>query len=182
VNECRSSVFLVIDGLDEANEDERLGFFRLMKGLIVNKHSTCQINLQVLLVGRHHITEEIGDAFGFLPPSLEVSPSKNGSDIERYISESIRNSLKLRRLPKPLRKEIVDTLSAGANGFFLWAKLMLKEVQSQYHHPAQIRKTLHNLPKGLTNTFQHVVDRFSKTLSDQDIDDLNVSITKQDLF
>lgn len=144
--ESRSCVFLVIDGLDEAYEDGRQIFFRLLKGL-VKDHGTCRLNIQVLLVGRHHITEEIEEAFGVLPPRLAISASKNSKDIERYVRESVRSSVKLRRLPKSLRKEIVDALSNGTNGFFLWAKLMLKEVQSRYHHPSQIRSTLSNLPR-----------------------------------
>jgi Cdc6-like AAA superfamily ATPase len=179
--ESRSCVFLAIDGLDEAYEDERQIFFRLLKGL-VKDHGTCRLNIQVLLVGRHHITEEIEEALGVLPLRLAISASKNSKDIERYVREGVRSSVKLRRLPKSLRKEIVDALSNGANGFFLWAKLMLKEVQLRYHHPSQIRSTLSNLPRGLTSTFQLVVDRFSKTLPDQDIEDLNVSISVKGWF
>ena len=169
----RSSVFVVIDALDEMEDEDRTTFFGLLKSFRHADDGPRRQNIHVLLVGRPNITEELEDVLGTLPPMIEVNPSKNSADIKRYIEDTVARSPKLQRRPKALREEIVEKLSAGANGFFLWATLMLKEVQSK-DRPDQIRKTLNNLPKGLTNTLQRVVARFSETLDQDQIDDLNV--------
>jgi len=169
----RSSVFILIDALDEMEDEDRTSFFGLLKSFRHADDGPRRQNIHILLVGRPNITEELEDVLGTLPPMIEVNPSKNSADIKRYIKDTVARSPKLQRRPKALREEIVEKLSAGANGFFLWATLMLKEVQSK-DRPDQIRKTLNNLPKGLTNTLQRVVARFSETLDQDQIDDLNV--------
>ena len=126
-----------------------------------------------MLVGRSNITEELEAAMEMLLPMIEVSSSKKSADIKRYIQNFVDYCAKPKRHSASLRKEIVEKLSVGANGFLLWATLMLKEVQSK-NRPDQIRKTLNNLPKGLTNTLPQLVARFSRTLDEDQIDDLNV--------
>jgi hypothetical protein len=168
-----SSAYIVIDGLDEANDDERERFFELLKSLEQNKGGGS--NIQILLVGRPHVSEELEDVLGALPPNMELSPSKSSKDIEKYIHQTVRKSSKLRRRPKKLRDEIVSKLNAGANGFFLWAKLMLKELEMKDRED-QMRAALNNLPKGLKNTLQQIVVRLSVTLDKDKVEDLNVSI------
>lgn len=109
---------------------------------------------------------------------MELSPSKSSKDIEKYIHETVRKSLKLRRRPKKLRDEIVSKLNAGANGFFLWAKLMLKELEMKDRED-QMRAALNNLPRGLKNTLQQIVIRLSVTLDKDKVEDLNVSLNAQ---
>ena len=171
----KSSVYIVVDALDEMEEDDRTLFFEMLKSLTSQNQSSRIQNVHVMLVGRSNITEELETAMEILPPMIEVNSSKNSADIEHYIQNFVNHSAKLKRRPISLRKEIVEKLSAGANGFFLWATLMLKEVQSK-DRPDQIRKTLNNLPNGLTNTLRQVVARFSRTLDEDQIDDLNVKV------
>ena len=144
--ECHSSALIVLDGLDEANEEERPRLLKMMSALYPSeseKHS----KLQVILVGRSEIIEGLDAAFGFLPPKIEISPAKNSNDIRRYIENTVMQSKVIQRRPKALRDEIVEKLSAGANGFFLWASLMLQQIEKASRSDV-IRRTLNNLPKG----------------------------------
>ena len=55
---------------------------------------------------------------------------------------------------------------------FLWVDLMIKEISAK-HKVEQIRQTLVNPPRGLSDTIRHVLERFSNTLEKDDIADLN---------
>jgi hypothetical protein len=145
---------------------------KLMSALYPSENKT-HSKLQVILVGRPEIIEELDDALGFLPPKIEINPAKNSNDIRRYIENTVMQSKLIRRRPKALRDEIVEKLSAGANGFFLWASLMLQEIEKASRSDV-IRKTLNNLPKGLTEALRQVVTRYSETMETEEIDDLNV--------
>jgi len=170
--ECRSSALIVLDGIDEADEEERPLFLKLMSVLYPAENETHN-NLHVILVGRPEIIDELKDALGSLPPKIEINTAKNSNDIRRYIENTVMQSNLIRRRPKSLREEIIEKLSSGANGFFLWASLMLQEIE-RASRPDVIRKTLNNLPKGLTEALRQVVTRYSETLQTEDIDDLNV--------
>jgi NACHT domain len=170
--ECRSSALMVLDGLDEADEEERPRFLKLVSALYPSENKT-HSKLQVILVGRPEIIEELDAALGFLPPKIEINPAKNSNDIRRYIENTVIQSKLIRRRPKALRDEIIEKLSAGANGFFLWASLMLQEIEKASRLDV-IRKTLNNLPKGLTEALRQVVTRYSETMEAEEIDDLNV--------
>jgi hypothetical protein len=170
--ECRSSALVVLDGLDEADEEGRHLFLKLLSALYSTENDTGS-KLQVILVGRPEIIEELDEALGFLPPKLEINPAKNSSDIRLYIENTVVQSKLLQRRPKALQDEIVEKLSAGANGFFLWASLMLQEIEKASRSDV-IRRTLNSLPKGLTEALRQVVTRYSETMEAEDIDDLNV--------
>src|SRR5215469_7836926 len=170
--ECRSSALIVLDGVDEADEEERPLFLKLMSVLYPAENETHN-NLQGILVGRPEIIDELNDALESLPPKIEINTAKNSNDIRRYIENTVMQSNLIRRRPKPLREEIIEKLSAGANGFFFWASLMLQEIE-RASRPDVIRKTLNNLPKGLTEALRQVVTRYSETMQTEDIDDLNV--------
>ena len=92
--ECDSKAIMVVDGLDEADQELRPLFLKLMSKISSNEHDGH--SMRILLVGRPEIIEELDDAIGHLPPSIEINPTKNSADIQRFIEDAVANS-KLKR-------------------------------------------------------------------------------------
>ncbi|KAH0559338.1 hypothetical protein GP486_004146 [Trichoglossum hirsutum] len=124
------------------------------------------------MVGRPHLTDVITETFEAEVPTIHVTSMKTSEDIVHFIQNSIHKSAVLKRVPTELQTEIVDKLSNGAEGMFLWVGLMLKELTKK-KSPATLRKSLNEAPKGISEMFRHVLENFSSSLTDEDSGYLN---------
>ncbi|KAI9703104.1 MAG: hypothetical protein M1820_005976 [Bogoriella megaspora] len=168
---CQSKAIIILDGVDEAHEDGRELFLKLMTVMhALQKNGS--VNLLIIATGRPEIIPEFENTLGFIPPKLDIDSLKNSKDIKRYIENTVAQSRSIRRRPKALRDEIVDKLTKGANGFFLWASLMLQEIEKA-PRPDVIKRILNHPPKTLTGLLQDTVKRYSETLQPEEIEDLN---------
>ena len=164
-----SSAFIIFDGVDESSSDDRIIFFELLEDL---QKAGSRAKLHVAMLGRPQIIEEIADELGDRVPAVQVDWSKNGSDIARYVELSITKSRVLSRVSKPLKQLIIQTLTSKANGMFMWVKLMIVELSKKSRESA-IKEALNAAPKGLTEMLRHVLETFSRTLSEDEAADLN---------
>lgn len=169
-----STVYLVIDGVDEAYDAEREAFLTLLQDL--KPDNTGASRIQLVMVGRPHLSDAISDALGAEVPTIHVTGVKNSEDIVSYIQSSIRKSRVLKRVSKRLQEDVVETLSSQANGMFLWVDLMIRELNTKSREPA-IRDALKRAPRGLTEMLQHVLEGFSESLPEEDAADLNELLT-----
>ncbi|KAH1702959.1 hypothetical protein KXX24_007291 [Aspergillus fumigatus] len=164
-----SSVYVLFDAVDEAFEEERLAFLQLARDIL---DSPNRGRLQLAMVGRPHISDQVAEALETNVPTIHVTTLKNSADIDRYIKTSIQKSVILRRVSPALRKEITEKLSAGAEGMFLWVNLMLQELVKK-RNESSIRKCLEQAPKGLKEMLRHVLLSFSASLNDEELEFLN---------
>ena len=168
-----STIFLVLDGLDEAYDPNE--FLHLLQDLTTNEPSESRI--QLVMVGRPHLFDAISDALqNGVVPTIDVNAAKNSEDIRNYIQVSIRKSRVLRRVSKKLQEEVSKSLFQGAHGMFLWVDLMMRELNGKSRESV-IREALIKAPKGLTEMIQHVLEGLSESLSredaKEDAEDLN---------
>lgn len=111
----------------------------------------------------------ISDSIDTNVPTIHVTAYKNSPDIARYIESSIRGSSVLRRVSNTLRAEIVETLSTGARGMFLWVDLILHELnRNRGGTEAGMRRILNSAPADLTKMLRHVLQGFSSGDSTED--------------
>lgn len=164
-----SSVYILFDAVDEAFEEERLVFLQLAKDVL---DSPNRGHLQLAMVGRPHISDQLDEALETNVPTIHVTTQKNSADIDRYIKTSIQKSVILRRVSPALRKEIAEKLSAGAEGMFIWVNLMLQELVKK-RNESSIRKSLEQAPRGLREMLRHVLMSFSASLNDEELEFLN---------
>lgn len=106
-----SVLYIVLDALDESWSEDRQQFFGFLNDI------SRGTRLQLLMLGRPHIADEIEGLYGNFPPRIiHVSEINNSADIIHYIRSSIAKSVYLKRASKSLQAEIVEKLSAGAQG------------------------------------------------------------------
>ncbi|PYH84561.1 tetratricopeptide repeat domain protein [Aspergillus uvarum CBS 121591] len=164
-----SQAYIVLDALDEAFAEERQELFQLAGDIQPGGR------LQLLLLGRPHIAQEMDELMEQLAVStIYISDVNNSDDIVRYIQSSIAKSVYLRRASKALQAEIVRRVSSGAQGMFLWVDFMLKELLKK-RDEARMRRALEEAPRGLSEMIRHVLKSYSESLRDapQYAEDLN---------
>ncbi|KAL5341396.1 NACHT and TPR domain protein [Aspergillus crustosus] len=164
-----STVYILFDALDEAFDEERRDFLSLAKDLY---EADDQTHLQLAFIARPHIADQLVEGLEVEVPTIHVTTKKNSHDINSYINASIKKSAVLRRVSAKLRGEIVDKLSAGAEGMFLWANLMLQELVKK-RSEGSMRKALEHPPKGLSEMLRRVLSTFSATGNEEEMEYLN---------
>jgi tetratricopeptide (TPR) repeat protein len=162
-----STAYILLDAVDETPDEERRIFVGLAKDLYSNKS-----RLQLAIVGRPYISDQLLEGLEVKVPTLHVSKQKNSGDISQYIHASIKKSLVLRRVSAKLRDEIIDKLSAGAEGMFLWVNLMLQELVKK-RNETSMRKALDQAPRGLKEMLRHVLASFSESCNEEELEYLN---------
>jgi hypothetical protein len=108
-----SSVYLVLDGMDESYADSREEFYELTKDL----QEASDSRIHIVMLGRPQLIEEFEMAADMAQvPTIYITALNNSDDIVTYILSSIKKSASLRRAPKSLQAEIIEKLSSGAQG------------------------------------------------------------------
>ena len=113
-----------------------------------------------------------GFSADFSIPTISVLSDKTSSDISEYIRSSLAKIRILRRLSSEVRHETETKLIEGADGMFLWVDLIMKELATT-HKIQQIDQILAKFPKGLSNNFRHILQRFSNTMTKEEVADFN---------
>jgi len=150
-----SSVTLVVDGFDECAEAEKLLILKELHRLM----SSAQSIIKIFLSSRESEIEGISKIFKTFR-QLSMRCEEAGRDIATYIRETIEEKTEQRDLvvgDSELVGEIRNALLEGADGMFLWVALQVNLVCRQ-KSDADIRKTIAALPKGLTATYERIVD------------------------
>ena len=120
------AMYLILDGVDECDEpdDFMLDLWRMQE---------CE-KVRLLFFSRPNV--------GFLrrtipiSRSLRVDRTTNHADLELYFNWQLRYLQELRLLPSQLAFEsLIPSLLSGADGMFLWARLMMVHLKSPAFSP-----------------------------------------------
>ncbi|EFQ99494.1 hypothetical protein MGYG_08981 [Nannizzia gypsea CBS 118893] len=144
-----STVFLVIDGIDEFAQ-----FGVLLR--IIQDIPLASETFRVLISSRSDATL-IHSLSNFRHISLSCDRIHN--DIERYVRSRVSN---FRWHDVPDIEEIIEGLVKGADGMFLWAAYQLDSLSRI--RTAISKSALKSLPRGLGRTYENILSK----LSDED--------------
>ena len=110
----RDSLFMIFDGLDEADDEERVDFLKFLPEIV-------EKGLKIR-VGRPEVESEIREWDGepeTEPPIIRVTSAKTIADISRYINRRWERCTRLPKKPVTLKQTVVTTLSEKADGTYL---------------------------------------------------------------
>lgn len=161
-----NSTLLVIDGLDEAPRHERKTLIELLGDLENAPDQSSRPRIQVVLVGRPELHDDINSVWDKYIRFVEVSARKNSGDITSYIAQGLKRvrALKNKHIEikerMKLRQEIVEKVREGANGMFLWVNLMFDQINNK-SRPSEISKALDGAPPDVSEMIRHVFERLS---------------------
>ncbi|KAF8244003.1 hypothetical protein K440DRAFT_589065 [Wilcoxina mikolae CBS 423.85] len=147
-------IYIVIDGLDELPEAERAEFLPILKKWMIEKPVVLRF-----FIG----SQDLPDIRKVLSRKTTriVVGDKNKKDILKYIeseTQDLVGELDPDEVPPDIDRCIIDSLASRAGGMFLWARLVIKGLLSSVT-VNQIENTLKNLPVGLEQTYERILDR-----------------------
>ncbi|KAI0006553.1 hypothetical protein F4779DRAFT_557782 [Xylariaceae sp. FL0662B] len=148
--------YVIIDGLDECDKPERDKLLRALSSLI----AVPTTNMKLFLAGRDSLSGEIQKTLRSME-HISMDSAGARTDIATYVNGVIEEETEsgaLRVGDPSLIEEIKGALIQRADGMFLWVFFQVREICSQ-HCDADIRTSIANLPKDLTETFCRALRR-----------------------
>ncbi|KAL9614237.1 MAG: hypothetical protein Q9167_001258 [Letrouitia subvulpina] len=164
-----SLAFIVIDGLDEAPQAERVKLLTCLAELVNRGTNQSKCRIQVAVFARPDVRGDPGFekvSFRMQERLIEVTPDRNTVDIDLYIKQrlgdvSVLQLLKKRKATKEfqtLAKLIYNSVHSKSQGMFLWARLVFDQIRAS-PSPEAIKASLQGAPKGLDDMLYHVFKR-----------------------
>ena len=163
-----SRALIIVDGLDEGPEAERVKFLSCLADLVHRRTGDHRCRIQVAMFARPDVRKDPGFenvSFWKQDGKIEVTPERNNADIEAFIRQQLSNVSMVKLLRKrkskeyqTLAREIYHSVQSRSQGMFLWAKLTFDQIRDS-PSPEAIRKTLQSVPKGLDDMLYHVFKR-----------------------
>jgi hypothetical protein len=154
-----NQLFLVFDGIDEAEREEFAEFLKLLSRSVYQS-----IRIQILLVGRPEMNSIIRERFvksSF--DTIEVSSKVNIDDVRKFSQARYDALIKVPKTLKGLRHKVTETLTEKADGMFLWVDLIYKEELQDILSPIKLKEALGKLPEGgLTNLYDRIFLRVER--------------------
>ncbi|KAI9369763.1 hypothetical protein BJX61DRAFT_545262 [Aspergillus egyptiacus] len=140
-----TTIYLVIDALDESDHPQLL--VELFQRL---SHTPCRI--KVLLISREAAV--LTEGFDYLATQLPVARLPLESS-RRDIRLFVETKIKILRAAPEFKSRLVDKLVTGANGNFLWASLVIREVM-KCNTEKDVDETLRGIPSGMEKLYQRM--------------------------
>ncbi|KAN0081738.1 hypothetical protein V8E54_003036 [Elaphomyces granulatus] len=147
------NVFLLIDALDECDGESRKDLLRALKSLF--KSSDIPMKLKIVLTCRRE--DDIQAKLNQCSTFLAVDQGKANADLTRFISNKSKEISEEKSWPDNLQKYVKDVLVEKAGGTFLWASLVLKELEETQVH--LVRGKLLEFPAELASLYNKLLSR-----------------------
>lgn len=164
-----SLAFIIVDGLDEGPQMERVKFLSCLADLLACNTNGRKCRIQVAVFARPDVRADPGFEkvnFRTHEKIIEITPERNLVDIEAYIRQrlgdvSVLKVLKRQRGIKEfqaLAKHIYNSVQTRSQGMFLWARLVFDQIRG-LPSPEAIKESLQGAPQGLDDMLYHVFKR-----------------------
>ena len=153
------TVYCVLDGLDECEEDSLKNFLSKLESLFLAELGSDTVcHLKMILLSRNYpvFLPEVLSTFPCITLDLDAGAEIN-HDIHRFIEDKINELSKLRRYPNRLSAHVKDVFRKRAQGTFLWIGIAAQELGE---YPAtEVKEALIYFPSGLEPLFSQMLLR-----------------------
>ena len=145
-----TNLIIVLDALDECNGVDVL--VRRLSSLL----QCCRAKILVASRKEENIALALADY-----PQIVICHEDVEADIHSYVTAEIMEIPRFRG--KSVQHRMIDALSSGHGGMFLWAYLMVKELK-ELGTVRQVDDALKSLPRGLEEMHEAIITRLDSTL------------------
>lgn len=152
-----SSIYCILDGLDECNEASLETLLRKFATLVSTKSSeslTCHLNLVIVSCDLPHFIPEVLSSFPWIQLDLNTTTEVN-DDIHQFIEMKVNELSAYRRYPEPLRILVKEALRKGAQGTFLWVTIVVKALRK--YRATEVENSLELFPSGMEDLYAHML-------------------------
>jgi ankyrin repeat protein len=147
-------VFVLVDALDECELSMRNDLLGSIQELFDSRQTGRTGRFKFLITYRPNI-DDIENTLKGVGTSLDVNSGEINSDLSEYINAKVDDLADKRGYAPDLKNKVRDALRYGARDTFLWASLMLADLQETPQY--EVEKKLKTLPKGLDDTYARIL-------------------------
>ncbi|KAF3316609.1 hypothetical protein TWF173_001892 [Orbilia oligospora] len=145
-------LYILVDGIDECPEEERLDVIAFLKRFLAKKPRQAKF----ILSSRPDI--EIPRALP-TPYRISISTAADRPDLEAYICHELESKCPNLEVYTPqIKEDIKQALLKGANGMFLWVYFQIQDIR-RAGNKDKIYQVLSDLPRGLHETYARILHR-----------------------
>jgi hypothetical protein len=170
--DTRATFYLILDGIDHINLEERKSFLRILRSITSKPEQERQLRVRFLLAGRPKSLEDLG--FGSVA-TIDLR-HENNDDIKTIVAERIEDIEVLKgesNQMQKLREQVFEAVTNGAHGDFVKTGMTLEEISTK-SKPSEIRTVLVNAGEPRTEVIKNQIKRLQVELKETDVQDLNV--------
>lgn len=146
INPISRQVYVVIDGLDECDEQDRA----ILLDIITSNEESKKVSWLVFSRFSPDIARSLHG------PNMIVRPFDSMQDIRQYTEKLVDRS----PLLCSIRTELVERISRAAGGMFLWVKFVIQLLEKE-ESVLSVRDCLHSLPSGMDNMYDRIVSNLT---------------------
>lgn len=143
-------VYIVVDGLDEAEDRVKAGLLRILASLGANALITCR----PLDLFKDRYT----------PTALHIPVKADMQDIAAFIADKIAESPRLQMIleeNQPLRDMLSARIMESSKGMFLLARLQVETLMRKAKSISSLTKALNELPEGVNALYRSTMERIN---------------------
>ncbi|KAJ5789998.1 Tetratricopeptide-like helical [Penicillium psychrosexuale] len=170
-----STIFLLLDGIDQIEKSELKEFVQVLEGLQAISETWSQFKLRIVITGRNETMNKLKSQLGEGILTIDMT-SENNDDVEKFITDRMDKMEILGGSSDQvisLRRDILYNLKTQTQGYFVNIGLLLHEISGK-QRPGIFYPALEvNDP----DTIARKIELLNETLSEEDISDLNVLFT-----
>ena len=173
-----STIFLLLDGIDQIEKSELKEFVQVLEGLQAISETWSQFKLRILITGRNETMNKVKSQLGEGILTIDMT-SETNDDVERFITHRMNKMEILSGSSDQvlsLRRDISQNLKTQTQGDFVNIGLLLQEISGK-QRPGEIRDILSRSGGKRSDTIARKIELLNETLSEEDISDLNVLLT-----
>ncbi|KAK4198875.1 hypothetical protein QBC40DRAFT_229024 [Triangularia verruculosa] len=149
---CAGTTYLVIDGVDEIDKEER----KKLLTHVLKLSQDCD-NVRILACSR---TEADIERLLHKIPRIRVD-HRNSESIQTFVNQRSSEWLKCRQFSSDERLEVeslLSPLSAKSNGMFLYARVLMSYIELLTDIP-EVRNALRVVPQDLNEVYARILER-----------------------
>ncbi|KAI9890873.1 MAG: hypothetical protein M1814_003512 [Vezdaea aestivalis] len=149
-------VILLLDALDECREDGRTNIIHTIKDMF-SPQGPSRGKVRLLITSRPEIEQDYSLSLSKFPKYLRIDSAAIQNDLTAYIDEKVGNISISKKLTKQLTGDIKKSLINMAGSTFLQVSLVTEDIE-RAKATSLIRKKLENLPDGLYDFYDRILD------------------------
>ena len=146
-------IYLLIDALDECEKSTRRDLLISLAELFTSPQTGGTANVKFLVTCRPE--EDIQNYLFDINGYLRVDSAKVNADLSKFIQVKVNDLSRKKRYSDELKNKVQSALITKAEGTFLWASLVLADLESCYKH--QVEKKLRTLPSDLNGVYDRIL-------------------------
>ncbi|OJJ43210.1 hypothetical protein ASPZODRAFT_103600 [Penicilliopsis zonata CBS 506.65] len=157
---------IIIDGLDECEPVHQNQILPFLKKCVEDYDGDDPGKLRILVV-----SQDTPSIFNFLKTTsiIRLKAQDNECDIRAYVKKRGSIIQVKHGLDDSQRKEIEDMTCIRARGMFLFAKLVMGNLERQTQKRNVVGEELTNFPNGLGEAYERIMSRMERDSSDDEL-------------